>query len=129
MQNVHTNNIRRAAIYWLLTIAYMGLIFFLSSQNSVNLPRLITGMDKIVHVLAYIPMAFLFFLSINESGIKKYVFLAAFLCASLYGITDEIHQSFTPGRDPSIGDVIADCLGALIGCLTANFVKFRTNLT
>jgi VanZ family protein len=34
----------------------------------------------------------------------------------LYAVTDEIHQSFVPGRHPSIWDVVIfDNLGALIG--------------
>ena len=33
---------------------------------------------------------------------------------TLYGISDEIHQSFVPGRDPSIGDLFADCAGGLL---------------
>jgi VanZ family protein len=38
----------------------------------------------------------------------------------LYGITDEIHQYYVPGRVASIGDIAADCIGAFLGsCLTA----------
>lgn len=29
-----------------------------------------------------------------------------------YALLDELHQSFTPGRSPSIGDVVTDGLGA-----------------
>jgi VanZ family protein len=31
----------------------------------------------------------------------------------IYGISDEFHQSFIPGRFPNIWDVLADGLGAL----------------
>lgn len=127
MQKLHDKNIGRAVIYWLLTFGYMGLIFYLSSRHSIKLPKL-ANVDKIAHVFAYIPMAFLFFLSLNESGVKKYVFWIAFLSACLYGITDEIHQYFVPGRYSEIGDVIADSVGALIGCLAANYTKLKINL-
>ncbi len=129
MQELQDKNIRRAVIYWFLTFGYMGLIFYLSSINSIKLPRLDIGFDKVVHLIAYMPLAFLFFLAIHTSGGRKYVFLTAFLLAGLYGISDEIHQSFVPGRDASIGDVIADCLGGIIGCLAANFTKMKVNLT
>jgi VanZ family protein len=36
----------------------------------------------------------------------------AVLLATLYGVTDEFHQAFVPGRSPDRFDVLADCLGA-----------------
>jgi VanZ family protein len=38
----------------------------------------------------------------------------AILLATLYGVTDEFHQSFVPGRSPDRFDVLADCLGAAV---------------
>lgn len=35
--------------------------------------------------------------------------------ASAYGISDELHQSFVPGRDCNVWDWLADTLGAIIG--------------
>jgi VanZ family protein len=34
--------------------------------------------------------------------------------ATLYGVTDEFHQSFVPGRSPDVFDVLADCVGAAV---------------
>jgi VanZ family protein len=39
----------------------------------------------------------------------------AMITASFYGITDEFHQSFIPGRCMSITDWAADTVGAVIG--------------
>jgi VanZ family protein len=33
----------------------------------------------------------------------------------LYGLSDEVHQMFTPGRSPDILDVVADTAGASLG--------------
>ncbi len=41
--------------------------------------------------------------------------------ASLYGISDEIHQIFVPDRVADIYDVIADILGSMIGVMLYQF--------
>jgi VanZ family protein len=52
------------------------------------------------------------------------VVLAAVLLA---GIVDEVHQSFTPGRDPSVADLLTDLVGA--GCVLwiAHFLTRTTS--
>lgn len=99
----------------------MGLIFYLSSRHHYRLPAFPDNFDKVVHMCAYIPLAYLFSLSMIRSGLRKYVFLMAFIFASIYGITDELHQAFVPGRDPAVGDVLADTLGAFLGSMVASF--------
>lgn len=42
---------------------------------------------------------------------------AAILSAALYAMTDELHQSFVPGRGPQITDVLLDTSGATLGAL------------
>ena len=43
-----------------------------------------------------------------------------------YGVTDELHQSFVPGRVPSWLDIGYDTLGALFGLVVAELaVLFR----
>ncbi len=123
MHNTQVINVRGALISWTLTLCYMGLIYYLSSKNNIKLPEFTIGFDKVLHTCAYMGLAFLSYISINKSGIKKYVFIAAFLFAGIYGISDEIHQSFVPGRDASLGDLVADFSGALIGCFGAKYGK------
>ncbi len=112
-----------AVIYWLITVGYMATIFYLSSLRNLNLPSMPQNSDKVLHALAYILLAFLFYHTLKKSGIRKYVFILAFLSASIYGISDEIHQYYVPGRDASIGDMFADFFGALVGCVGASFKK------
>lgn len=107
-----------AVFFWLLTVGYMGLIYYLSSQH-IHIPRMPRNFDKVIHVCAYIPLAYLFYLSLKKSGINRYTFVLAVICASIYGLTDELHQFIVPGRDASVGDFMADALGAFLGSIAA----------
>ena len=46
----------------------------------------------------------------------SYQYLAplVILISAGYGILDEYHQSFVPGRDASVDDVVADVVGAVL---------------
>lgn len=114
--------IRKAALLWFITACYMGLLFFLSSQEKFGF-ILPADSDKIIHAFAYIPLGLLFYLSLRASGGKNSLFIAAFLLACMYGISDEIHQFYVPGRCASYGDVVADAVGAFAGSLIGNFLK------
>ena len=46
----------------------------------------------------------------------------------LYAVSDEIHQSFIPGRGPQIGDVGIDFCGVMVGmCIVLVSISFYTN--
>lgn len=120
-------SVSSAGIYWFITAAYMVLIYSLSSKSDISLP-VITNFDKLMHMCAYILLSFLFYISLRESGINKYIFITAFILTVIYGISDEVHQSFVPGRDSSIGDVIADSTGAFVGALIASYVTVKTRI-
>ena len=45
--------------------------------------------------------------------------LGAFVIAVLYGVSDEFHQSFVPGRTPDAADVLADAVGAALALTAA----------
>lgn len=115
-------DIRRAVLLWLVTAGYMGLLFFLSSREkfAFTLPA---DSDKIIHALAYMPLGLLFYLSLSVSGMRRRLLIAAALFSLLYGVSDEIHQLFVPGRYASVGDVIADAVGAFIGSLLGNYTR------
>lgn len=118
MKSAEEINKLTAVILWIFTISYMGLIFYLSSQSQL-LPPLIHGTDKIIHTIVYFILAILLYFSFLKSGFRKYLLLLSVVFAVIYGVSDELHQCYVPGRIASIGDVIADSLGALIGSLLA----------
>ena len=43
--------------------------------------------------------------------------ILSILLGMIYAVSDEIHQSFTPGRSPRIADVYIDTLGVILGVL------------
>jgi len=128
MHKDHDINVKNAIILWVSTLGYMGIIFFLSSQQSFPIRGLPENADKAVHIFIYMPLAFLLYLSLHSIGLKKSVFAVAFIFAGMYGVTDEFHQYFVPGRYSSSGDVAADFIGAFLGSTGANhFIKSKFN--
>ena len=93
----------------------MFVIFILSSQPSEKLPDF-NWADGILkkggHMLGYGLLALANWNGLGRDLSKRP--LAWFLTV-LYAATDEFHQSFVPGRHPSIWDVfVFDNIGALI---------------
>lgn len=116
-------DLKKAILLWGVTVGYMCVIYYFSSQN-FHLPGLPSYSDKFIHACIYFPLAFLLYLSLNRSGMRRNIFLAAVIFSTVYGVTDEFHQYFVPGRDSSIADAIANFTGAVLGGIGASF--FRT---
>ena len=112
----HTAKIPMKIYHWLWLLSallWMAVIFYLSHQPSIPLPPLFPFQDKVFHALVYAILGFCYRGAVPYNS-GKTVILAGIL-GTLYGISDEFHQSFIPGRDASTGDVIADCVGAFAG--------------
>jgi VanZ family protein len=95
----------------------MALIFAASSIP--NLQRLPGGMsDKSGHSIGYAMLAGLLLRAFAGGRLRGVTWARGFLAillATLYGVTDEFHQLFVPGRSADRYDVLADCLGASLG--------------
>lgn len=101
-------------------------IFILSSIPKLNPPNLgFELQDKFYHFLVYAAFGFLvarsFFSLKFSENFHKYYLLFAILFSAIYGLSDEIHQSYVPGRFSSIGDFIADFSGSTIGALIFHY--------
>jgi VanZ family protein len=93
-------------------------LWVLSSQSALPHIEGILGWDKLLHFTAYSALAFCAGLWVPAAGWKSrglFFLLLIAAIASAYGIVDEIHQSFVPGRSPSVWDWVADTLGAFAG--------------
>jgi VanZ family protein len=96
----------------------MTLIFTASAVPGTQLPGHLW--DKLVHFTVYGLLGIFFLIPLaggRLTGVSLRTAAGAVLLSMIYGISDEWHQSFTPGRTPDPMDVAADTLGAAIGVL------------
>jgi hypothetical protein len=105
---------------WLLfaaPIAIMAIIFALSSRS--HLPDLDGGRDfqnVLGHFAIYAALGGALALLFRSFGWNtRRVLVLAIVVATLYGVTDELHQSFVPNRNPDPFDLLVDFLGSTVG--------------
>ncbi|NPA51672.1 MAG: hypothetical protein GXO22_02130 [Aquificae bacterium] len=96
----------------ILFFTYILVIFFLSVYPYPEKIIKTDLSDKIEHAVAFAVYVFLFYFSFVR--VSK---LFAFLTGLIFGILIEIAQIFSPNRDPSLLDIVADVVGLGIGLL------------
>ena len=105
-------------------ILYCLLIYFQSANPSPEQIPQWPMIDKLLHFAAYGVMAILFYRAYRTLPLganPRALILLSIVSASLYGISDEIHQSFVPFRDAEFLDVAADVLGSACGALVCRW--------
>jgi VanZ family protein len=113
------------ALFWSLSI------FGLSSIPGKALPPLPGwwNADKLVHGAIYAILGALCWRGARGTLPRArgpiHQVLAAGLLTTLYGISDEFHQSFTPDRSPDPFDVLADAVGGILGALVCVAIVAR----
>jgi len=145
----YTNNKKRLTwmdmFAWILVVAWMGVIFYFSSQIAsssdglskgivMKLIRWITQdtgnlseseidvynnfLRKFAHFSVYFVMGMFCCNAMYHLNIRKvyWIVFSLPLCI-LFAFSDEFHQAFVPGRGPRIFDVMIDTLGAFTGAL------------
>lgn len=99
----------KKALRWMPAMILMAVIFIASSTASEDLPSY-GAWDALVkksgHMTGYGLLALAYWLGLSGGGVKKSHFALAWGMALLYALSDEIHQSFTPGRHPALMDVL-----------------------
>lgn len=132
----------KKSLSWGMVVAWMTVIFFFSAQHGSSSGSLSTSVLNVVssiwnsvfptvhfneeyvhlfirkgaHFSIYLILGILTSHALRTSGVSFGKQLGyAFLICVLYAASDEFHQSFVPGRGPSIGDVGIDSAGATVG--------------
>ena len=98
-------------------VAWALVIFIVSSIPELPTTNIgITFSDKLAHLAVFAVLGFLIawpFCRIYRNYTKA--FWISWILSGFYGILDEIHQLFVPGRYVEVLDMLADVIGALIG--------------
>ena len=120
---------------WAPVAAHMVLIFALSSI--ARLPELpdagLPHLDKVVHAALYGLLCFLFLRARTgkwRRPLTAALAISGIVFATVYGITDEVHQWFVPPRETDAWDLAADTAGAALaaGLLYAGIIRTRHDL-
>jgi len=122
--------------FWAPVVIWAGVIFFLSSIPGKHIPKVgIPNIDKLVHSFEF----FILGLLVIRAFINSYIepsplerspvsvsrkrhninlakaIILSIIIASLYGASDEWHQSFVAGRTPDVLDFLVDFIGLNVG--------------
>jgi hypothetical protein len=99
-------------------LAIALFIFWASSQPGSDF-QLFLHADKIIHYTIYALLMLSCIYGAEFPGAKETRFWAL-LCV-LYAVSDEWHQSFVPGREATLGDVLADVFGVVSVVMVSMF--------
>ena len=128
------NGTRRFAIAsWVLVALWAAFIFFMSSNTSTGLNEGLGVFSRIYQVMKDVQASLLgpgvdvlssiahfceytVFGALLANALRCHMPLGracvlAIVCGSFYGVTDEFHQLFVPGRAGKLTDVLIDCIG------------------
>jgi VanZ family protein len=141
--------VRLWVVAWLPVVLWAAVIFGLSSISGDRLPPVdLPSADKLAHLLVYAVLGALVLRGVDRGrpphakakanakaegtrALRARDFVVAIALTTLYGVSDEIHQRWTPNRSPDWHDVVADALGAALGSLAlvaTRWMKMRVCL-
>lgn len=108
--------LRSPVFLWGPVVLQMAIIFTASSIPDLGpLPAGIS--DESGHSIGYALLGALLLRALaggRLGGVTRSRVLASIGLATFYGVSDEFHQSFVPGRSPDVHDVLADFIGAAL---------------
>jgi VanZ family protein len=130
---VNTGAILKMVVFcWLPMLVWMAWIFYLSDQPSLPRPGRRVGVsdstfDYSAHMATFGFLAILVWRAIKArprflpTWLTAQPKLTAGIIAALYAASDEIHQSFVPGRWAKFSDWAVDVVGIVAALLLIHF--------
>jgi len=119
----------RAARRW--AAGWGILLLTLTSWPSPPRVPMLSGIphfDKLVHWTLYAVEAFLLYRAVDWPGRPRFSLSRALVILgvmAVWGVADETHQTWIPGRSMEGGDVVADVAGAAVGALLSSALSGR----
>jgi VanZ family protein len=102
-------------------IIWAGLIFFLSAQSTLpgaSYPLLDYIFKQSAHVFVYAVLHFLIWRAIKITTSSPHnkikILIIPIILSAAYAFSDELHQSFIPGRKATLVDIGFDSIGIII---------------
>ena len=130
--------------WWVAALLFMVFLYLFTAspvsnaQHTLSLfskfgflsPKAVIVIDKIVRKMAhFVSFGFLAWLLMKAIQPNPRTYVLAWLLATLYGFSDEIHQIFVPGRTPLFSDVVIDSFGAALVLFLSYHTRQRSLLS
>lgn len=126
--------IERNRIYLIYTpLAVYWIIIFILTSLPGNVALDMHVSDKIEHFGAYGLLSVLLYSTLYFQ--KRYKIFNSYpatftlLLSSFYGMADELHQLFVPGRSADVLDWAADFIGSLLAVIITRFIIQKLKLS
>ena len=104
-------------IAWILTLAMAAWIFYVSTWTfESGVPSGFPFKAITYHIGAFFLLALFMMIASARGKNIDWIFFSL-LFVVFYGVSDELHQFFVPGRDSSLKDVLFDSVGAAFAFL------------
>lgn len=112
------SNHRQLLVLFPLGIVWVTIFTLSSLPSPITYPTINLG-DKIDHFFAFFVLSILLSLSLHFQNkypnLRKRIYFYTFVITISYGIFDELHQLFIPGRFFDLLDLLADFIGTITG--------------
>lgn len=103
-------------LWWMAVLLWSAAIFTVSARPGSTLPG---GYSVQGHLGEYFVLGGLLYCALRHNRPEWQAVALALIIASLYGVTDEVHQHFVVMRTPDVTDWGLDTIGAFLGALSA----------
>jgi len=117
-EKTESKMLEKISKFWFPFVLWSFIIFSFSSFPTAKTSQIYWQdfvIKKLAHITEYAIFTVLLYRALINSNVnKKKAAILSIILAVLYGASDEFHQSFTPGREPRIRDVLFDAFGSIL---------------
>ncbi len=116
---------KNRGISLVITVIIAIIIFYISSLT-FPAGRGTGYLSYVYHFTAFSYLVLFLLISLTKGNPTKNLMIIGIILVIIYGILDEIHQYFIPGRYFSIKDILINSIGILIASMAYfNYIKNR----